>query len=239
LHPEKHAFFVADRVRAKERSMSRAALTLVGRHSSHYTRIVSIYAAELGVECAFEPVFDLGSTDAHVFGANPLLRVPSLTTPEGTWFGSLNACRELARRATTNVPLIWPEDHTSPLGANAQEITTDAMVTGVVIITGRLSPLPDDAPSLVKPFARLRGAVAWLEANLDAALAPLPERRLSFLEVSAFCMLTHLGFRQLLSIEDRPRLGAFCRRFGARPSALASDYYFDRPSAPAAAKPAD
>jgi len=210
--------------------MSRAALTLVGRHSSHYTRIVSIYAAELGIDCTFEPVFDIGSTDTHVFGENPLLRVPSLTTPEGTWFGSLNACRELARRSSAGVPLIWPEDHTTPLGANAQEITTDAMITGVVIVTSRLHAVADDAPSLTKPFARLRGAVAWLEANLDAALAPLPEHRLSFLEVSAYCLLTHLGFRELLSIEDRPRLGAFCRRFGARPSALATGYYFDRPA---------
>jgi glutathione S-transferase len=213
--------------------MSHAALTLIGRHSSHYTRIVSIYVAELGIECAFQPVFDIGSTDAHVFGENPLLRVPSLTTPEGTWFGSLNACRELARRSSARVPLIWPEGHATPLAANAQEITTDAMITGVIIVTGRMSALVDDAPSLAKPFARLRGAVAWLEANLDAALAQFPERRLSFLEVSAFCMLTHLGFRQLLSLEDRPRLSAFCQRFGARPSALASGYYFDQPSAPA------
>jgi glutathione S-transferase len=208
--------------------MSTASLTLIGRHSSHYTRIVSIFAAELGVECAFEPVFDIGSLDAQVFAENPLLRVPSLRTPDGVWFGSLNACRELARRANGTVPLIWPEAHTTPLTANAQEITTDAMVTGVVIVTGRMSGLADDAPSLAKPFARLRGAVSWLEANLDAALAPLPERRLSFLEVSAFCMLTHLGFRELSSIEDRPRLLAFCQRFGARPSALGSGYYFDR-----------
>lgn len=214
--------------------MIRAALTLVGRHSSHYTRIVSIFAAELGVACEFEPVFDIRSADAHVFGENPLLRVPSLTTPEGTWFGSLGACRELARRSNAGVPLVWPEDHTTPLGANAQEITTDAMVTGVVIVTGRMNELADDAPSLAKPYARLRGAVAWLEANLDAALAPLPERRLSFLEVSAFCLLTHLSFRQLLSLADRPRLTAFCERFGARPSARATDYYFDQPSAAAA-----
>lgn len=213
--------------------MTRAALTLVGRHSSHYTRIVSIYAAELGVACAFEPVFDIGSTDAKLFGENPMLRVPSLATPEGTWFGSLNACRELARRSSSELRLVWPEDHATPAAANAQEITTDAMATGVVIVTGRMSGLADDAPSLVKPFARLRGGVAWLEANLDAALATLPEPRLSFLEVSAFCLLTHLGFRQLLSIDDRPRLTAFCQRFGARPSALATGYYLDQPSAAA------
>ncbi len=213
--------------------MTRAALTLVGRHSSHFTRIVSIYAAELGVECAFSPVFDIRTMDASAFGENPMLRVPSLVTPEGTWFGSLNACRELARRSSSAVPLLWPEDHLTPLAANAQEITTDAMVTGVVIVTSRMNALPDDTPALAKSFARLHGAIAWLEANLDAALAPLPEHRLSFLEVSAFCLLTHLGFRDLASIADRPRLTAFCERFGARPSALATGYYFDQPSAPA------
>ncbi|HTQ08338.1 MAG TPA: glutathione S-transferase family protein [Polyangiaceae bacterium] len=212
--------------------MTRAPLTIIGRHSSHYTRIVSIFAAELGLECAFEPVFDIRSTDARLFGENPLLRVPSLVTPEGVWFGSSNACRELARRSSSDVPLVWPEDHVTPLAANAQEITTDAMATGVVIATSRMNELADDAPALVKSFARLRGAVDWLEANLDVALAALPERRLSFLEVSSFCLLTHLGFRELSSIAEHPRLTAFCERFGARPSARATGYYFDRPSAP-------
>jgi glutathione S-transferase len=213
--------------------MARAALTLVGRHSSHYTRIVSIYAAELGVECAFEPVFDVRSTEASVFSDNPLLRVPSLRTPEGTWFGSLNACRELARRSSSDLPLVWPEDHAEPLGANAQEITTDAMGTGVVIIMARITGHADQSSLLEKPFARLRGALAWLEANLDASLALLPERRLSFLEVSAYALLTHLEFRQLMRFDDRPRLVAFCERFGARPSARASAYYMDQPSTPA------
>ncbi|HSU38782.1 MAG TPA: glutathione S-transferase family protein [Polyangiaceae bacterium] len=212
-----------------------APLTIVGRSSSHFTRTVSIFAAELAAPCAFEPVFDIRSREAHVFGENPMLRVPSLRTPEGTWFGSLNACRELARRSTSDLPLVWPEDLTQPAGANAQEIVTDAMSTGVVIVLSRVNGLADDVPLLDKPFARLAGALAWLEANLDAVLAPLPERRLSFLEVSAFCLLTHLEFRELGRLDGRPRLQAFCSRFGARPSAQQTPYRFDQPPAPLSA----
>jgi glutathione S-transferase len=208
-------------------------LTIVGRSSSHYTRIVSIFAAELGVACAFEPVFDIKSTDAHVFGENPMLRVPSLRTAEGTWFGSLNACRELARRSAAHVPIVWPEDATSLLLANAQEIVTDAMSTGVVIVTARMNGHDDGAPVLEKPFARLRGAVAWLEANLDAALSTLPAQRLSFLEVSAYCFLMHLEFRELLRLDDQAKLRAFCERFGARPAAERTTYRFDRANVPA------
>ncbi len=213
--------------------MSSPSLTIVGRSSSHFTRIVSIFAAELGVPCAFEPVFDVKSTDARVFGENPLLRVPSLRTAEGTWFGSLNACRELARRSAADVPIVWPEDATLPLVANAQEIVTDAMGTGVVIVMARVNGHDDAAPLLEKPFARLRAAIAWLEANLDAALATLPARRLSFLEVSAYCLLTHLEFRELSRLDDQPKLREFCARFGARPTAERTTYRFDRPNVPA------
>src|SRR4051812_25003974 len=170
-------------------------LTLVARSSSHFSRITRIYAAELEVPCGFEPVFDIASTASGVFGDNPLLRVPSLRTPEGTWFGSLGVCRELARRSPRVRRLIWPEDLLRVLGSNAQEVVTDAMNTGVVIITSRMQKVPDDNPALTKPFARLHGALHWLEANLEGALATQPTGDLSFLEVSAFCFLTHLTFR--------------------------------------------
>src|SRR4051812_8701655 len=209
--------------------MTTNALVLVARSSSHFSRIARIYAAELEVPCAFEPVFDLTSTDAATFAENPLLRVPSLRTPEGTWFGSQNVCRELARRSSRQARLVWPEDLLRPLGANAQEVVTDAMGTGVIILTARLAKVADDSPALAKPFARLAGALGWLEANLDAALETQPSGDLSFLEVSAFCLLTHLGFRGLGTLDEHPRLRAFCERFGDRASARATTYRFDQP----------
>jgi glutathione S-transferase len=209
--------------------MTTSAPTLIARSSSHFSRIARIYAAELAVPCTFQPVFDINATDAGVFADNPLLRVPSLRTPEGTWFGSLNVCRALARISPPQLRLIWPEDLTHVLAANAQEIVTDAMGTGVVIITSRLTGTADDDPALRKPLARLSGALAWLEANLEAAFAAQPRGGdLSFLEVSSFCFLTHLAFRGLGTLEGYPRLRAFTARFDERPSAQATPYRFDQ-----------
>lgn len=212
--------------------MSHRALTLVARSSSHYSRITRIYAHELGVEHDFEPVFDIASKDPRAYADNPLLRVPSLRTPEGVWFGSLGICRELARRSSRTGGLVWPEDLTTRVASNAQEVTTDGMETGVVIVTGRLARLHDDSPALTKPLLRLRAAVVWLEAHLDEALATLPPHELSFLEVSAFCFLSHLEFRQLLRLDNCPKLRAFCAAFGARPSAEATPFRFDQPAVP-------
>jgi glutathione S-transferase len=203
-------------------------LTLIGRSSSHFTRVTRIFAAELGVKCGFEPVLDIQSTDPQTFD-NPLLTVPSLRTPEGTWFGSLPICRELARRSLSSVPLVWPEDHVEPLSSNAQEVTTSAMTAGVSVIMARGAGLGDDHALLVKPRARLQAAIDWLEEHLDSVFATLPEKRLSFLEVSTYCFLTHLGLRELGSIANRPRLTAFCEAFGARPSAVQTPYFFDQP----------
>jgi len=208
------------------------ALTLIGRSSSHYTRIVRMIAAELGVELAFEPVFDIKSTDERTFD-NPLLTVPSLRTSEGTWFGSQAACREVARRASSTAGLLWPEDVTTLTATNAQEVTLSAMSTGVIIVMSRSTGIADTEPLLVKPFARLRAAIAWLESSFDAAVRELPERRLSYLEVSAFCFLTHVVFRELGTLEACPKLAAFCDEYGARASAQATPYRFDQPSPPA------
>ena len=38
---------------------------LVGRSSSHFTRVARLLAYELGVEHDFSPVYELGSTDVR------------------------------------------------------------------------------------------------------------------------------------------------------------------------------
>ncbi len=202
-------------------------LTLVGRSSSHFTRIARIYALELDVPCDFSPVLEIASTSPQVFGDNPTLRVPSLHTPEGTWFGSLNVCRELARRSPRAARLVWPEDLTDPLSANAQELIVEGMAAEVNVVMARLAGLSDEHPALEKPFARLRGSAAWLDTHLAAALTRLPERQLSFLEVTAYCFATHLEFRGFGSLASWPRLHAFAAAFGSRPSALQTGYHFD------------
>lgn len=204
-------------------------LTLIARSSSHFSRVARIYAAELEVPHEFSPVYDLTSTSVATFGDNPALRVPSLRTPEGTWFGTLNICRELARRSPVEGRLVWPEDLSDPLTSNAQELVLDAMETEVVIIMGRIAGIGDDHALLTKPFARLRGMAAWLDTHLDSALARLPKRRLSYLEATAYAFTAHVEFRGIMPLDAFPKLVAFRAAFGARPCAERTPFQFDKP----------
>jgi glutathione S-transferase len=203
-------------------------LVLVGRSSSHFTRVARIFAHELGVEHEFSPVYDITALDTETFADNPTLRVPSLRAENGTWFGSLGISRELARRAAPSA-IVWPEDLTDAAATNAQEIVLETMAAEVTIVTARLAKLAPEHPFLAKPKARIEASVAWLERELPGVLSRLPERSLSFLEVTSFCLATHLPFREVRSIDDCPNLLEFARAFGARPSARATEYRFDQP----------
>jgi glutathione S-transferase len=206
------------------------APVLVGRSSSHYTRVAKIFAHELGVEHEFRPVFDIAALDSSTFADNPALRVPSLLTDGATWFGSQNVCRELARRATRPTTIVWPEELGDATSANAQELVLEAMAAEVTIVMARAAALEKTHPFLEKPKARIDASVAWLERELPGVLARLPQPALSFLEVTAFCLCTHLDFREVRSIDDCPKLLEFVRRFETRDSARVTEYRFDRRS---------
>jgi len=58
-------------------------------------------------------------------------------------------------------------------------------------------------------------------------LSNLPERDLSFLEVSLFCLLRHLEFREIRRLNDYPDLRGFCEDFERRSSAIATPFKYD------------
>ena len=69
----------------------------------------------------------------------------------------------------------------------------------------------------------------WLEANLGGVLEALPrERDFSYVEVTLFCLVTHLEFREVLPVSPYPALTAFCADFATRASAPATSYRFDK-----------
>jgi len=210
------------------RATENSELVLFGRSSSSFTRIARIYAAELEVAYEFRIVPDLMSLDAADYGGNPALRMPVLHTPEGAWFGSSNVCRALSRRALSGRRLVWPEDLERPLSANAQELVLVAMSTEVSLIMAQLGGA--GAGGNVDKLRRsLESTLAWLDEQIEAVLAELPsERDLSFLEVAAFCLVTHLSFRSVLPIARYLKLIAFSERFGERASARETAYRFDR-----------
>lgn len=204
---------------------------LYGRSSSHFTRIPRIFAAELEIEVEFHLIRDLMSTDPDDYGGHPALKMPTLETDAGIWFGSLPICRELAQCSELSLDIVWPEDLQRPVASNAQELVLTAMSTEVGLVMGKATGVAADNAHQVKLRASLLGAMQWLEINAGRAIATLPpERDLSFLEVSLFCLVEHLEFREVLSLDAYPELRAFGQRFAGRSSAKATGFKFDFPA---------
>ena len=205
-----------------------AERTIIGRSSSHFTRVVRIFAAELRTDCSFQVVRDLMSPDPAEYGGHPALKVPTLRTSQGVWFGALSICRELSRQSSVRPRIVWPEDLVHPLPANAQELVVQAMATEVTLIVCNAASGEDDST----PFAKLRkslvSSMRWLESHAKQAVAALPaDRHLSYLEVTLFCLVTHLEFRGVLPIAPYPALNELCRDFAVRASAQNTTYRFD------------
>jgi glutathione S-transferase len=206
---------------------SKPDLCIVGRPSSHFTRVARLFAEELGLDYKFDLVRDLMSCDTSDYAGNPALRLPVLKTGDAAWFGALPICRELARRGARPLRIVWPEHLEQPLLANAQELTLQGMATEVSLIMGSLGGAAEATPHPVKMRISLTNTVLWLDAALPDVLAALPaERDLSFLEVTLFCFVEHLAFREVLPVEGYRNLVDFCAAFRARPSAAKTLYRF-------------
>ena len=201
---------------------------LVGRSSSHFTRIARIFATETRVDYAFRPVLDIMSLNPRDYSGNPALKLPVLETAEGTWFGALNICRELLRRSAAPRRIVWPEEFEQALLANAQELVMHAMATEVSLIMSKMAGQGQGGAHAEKMARSLENVLAWLDRNLSEVLEALPEERdLSYLEASLYCLVTHLEFREVVPTSQYPALKSFSDRFGSRPSAADTAYRFD------------
>lgn len=198
-------------------------LRIVGRSSSHFTRVVRMFAHELNVECGFIPVADLSSRNADHYADNPALKIPILETPEGPWYGTLNICRELARRAPTPREILWPEQLRDRKAANAQELVLQGMATEVALIMQAGSS--GEIAITGKAFDSLTNSLRWLDDNLTSVLQS--SNSLSTLELTTFCFVTHLDFRKVADVSPYHALQSFCLAFARRPSAQATPYRYD------------
>ena len=202
-------------------------LVLFGRSSSHFTRVTRIFASELAVEYTFRPVANLMSLDVNDYGGNPALKLPVLRASGESWFGASSICRLLARRSSAGRRVVWPEALTAALAANAQELTLQAMATEVTLIMAQLGDAGAGSAHAIKLRRSLVDSLVWLDAHVEAALAALPAGDLSFLEVTLFCLTTHLEFREIVPLQPYPALRALVKRFALRPSAAHTAYRFD------------
>lgn len=204
-------------------------LQIVGRRSSHFTRLTRIFAEELGVPHEIVPIYDMTERDPAVYADNPALRLPILRTEDGVVFGSENICRALADRAKSSLRIVWPEQLRANISRNAQELVWHCMNAQVQIVFGSVvCKLPTDNVYFEKARNGFEGSLAWLDEHLGAALAALPaSRQLSMFEASLFCMIDHLHVRKTVPVEQYSALEAFARSFAERPSAQRTPYQFD------------
>ena len=103
------------------------AVHIIGRSSSHFTRVPMMFAHELGIPCELVPVHDLTAVDASVFAGNPALKVPTLRRAGSLVFGAENICRALADMAHADLRIVWPEELRADISRNAQELVWHGM----------------------------------------------------------------------------------------------------------------
>ncbi|MDQ3333687.1 MAG: glutathione S-transferase family protein [Myxococcota bacterium] len=196
-------------------------MELVGRSSSSFTRVARIFALELGVEHAFRPVFDLTSANAAAYAGNPALKIPILVDEQGPLFGTENICRVLARGAN---PVVLRGDISDRLVANMEELALHGLTTSVAIVMGKAT----GGGASTKSRESLEQTIGYLDTHVDALLAALPERRISFVETALFCLVRHLPWREVMNLDAFARLASFADTFGARGSARQTEYHFDQ-----------
>lgn len=208
-------------------------LQIVGRRSSHFTRLARIFAEELGVAYEIQPIYDMTESTPQVYANNPALKLPILRAGDEVVFGTENICRALADRAGAGDEIVWPERLRATVSRNAQEMVWHCMTAQVQIVFGaQVCKLPGDSLYFEKARTGFEGALAWLDQHIGEALAALPaNRRLSLFEASLFCMIEHLHFRKTVPVEQYLGLQAFVRSFAARPSAQRTPYQLEVPPA--------
>lgn len=205
-----------------------AAPCLIGRSSSHYTRVPRMLAFELGIDCAFQPVYDLGSRTVDDYGGNPALKLPVLQLADETVFGAENICRILAAFAPRRLRMLWTEDLPGVAARNAQELTWHAMAAQVQLVFGtQAAGLPADNLYFAKAADGFGRVLGWLDGHVDPVLESLPPRDLSLLELTLFCLVEHLRLRPTMPLDGYPALLRFADTFAVRPSAAATVYRFD------------
>lgn len=205
-------------------------LEIIGRRSSHYTRMARLLAEELGVAYALRPIHDLLSEDHAVYAGNPALKLPAARLGDIVVWGSLNACRLIARSAPDGeARVFWPEQAHTALLMNAHEVLAHMMAAQVEVVFHEIvSRRPADATSR-KRRTSLMLCLEWLDRYLDEIHAGLPVDRIALFDLGLYALLEHLPFRNPTDLSPMPYLVDFVAAFGERASAQATPYVFDTP----------
>jgi len=193
-----------------------STLQLHGTPLSHFTRKIRILLAELGLGYDFIRGSSVLATDPAAYGANPLLRIPTLVHGDVTVIDSEHIARYLV--ATFDPADRFGVHTTRPDDLNRLAVVNGLMANEVVLILAKRGGLAE--LEHVAYFRKLASAIdhglAWLEARVD------PEAEgFDYADLSTVCLWQHLEHYRLAmiaSLDGYPRMGARVARLAARDS---------------------
>ena len=199
---------------------------LFGRSTSHFTRVVTIFAHEVGFEYELVPIRKLRGMDPDAYGSHPGLKMPTMHFDSDVTYGAVNICREIARRTGKVDAVEWPYSRIDDAAsANFDEIVFQAMSTQVAAVMAKeVARVDAENILLTKSLAGLTGMMQWLNANFAAYRRSQTAEKLSITEIALFCLLEHIKFRRSIGTEALFALNDFAKSFASRASAASTDY---------------
>jgi glutathione S-transferase len=187
---------------------------------SPYVRKVMVCAHETAtferLQCV-RSVVAMTRPNPDVMRDNPLGKIPTLVTPEGTLFGSLLICEYLD--GLQQRPRMFPADRAARLQALRWHALGDGMLDVAVLWRNELlRPTAARDPDLISAFElKARSALDLLERECDA----LRQAPFAIGHIALGCSLGYFDFRfaDLSWRDGRPAVAAWYAAFCERPSA--------------------
>ena len=191
-------------------------MKLHGTPLSHFTRKIRILAAELAIPLDFVRERTVMSTSPDAYGANPLMRVPTLVDGDVTLIESDHIARYLVAKHD-------PADRLGVRSETVEDLNRLAVLNGVM--ANEVTPILSKRGGLEitgivyfdKLLASIDSGLAWLDARIDPDAPSFDYRDLTL--VCAWQHLAHYGLRPL---DPYARLAARVARFAHRPSVAAT-----------------
>lgn len=188
--------------------------------ASPFVRKVLVFAHEIGLAHNIELVpTDVWAADTDIARDNPLGKVPTLVTADGTFIGSTLCC-EYLDSLHAGPPLIPREAH-----GRWQVLQRHALADGIieaavahVVETLRRPAALVDRGTLERQQGKMQRALDVIEGDVAAY------DDIDLASVTLGCTLGYLDFRHgaLHWRADRPKLTDWCSQFEIRPSMIAT-----------------
>ncbi len=187
-------------------------LLLHGTPLSHFTRKIRILLHELGVSFGFVRTPNLLEASAEVYGANPLMRIPTLVDGDTMLIESDHIARYLVEKHD-------PADRFSVRAPGVAAMNRLAVLNGIMahevtLILARRGGLEELEG--VAYFRKLLRSIASGLAWLDRELEPEPGS-FDYVDIATICMWDHITHYQLVpGLDGYRRIAARAARFAGR-----------------------